>query len=231
MSGLLRHEPGQALRKHRPLAAASLLVLLLTLQAGSAAADWTGVSMTFGRYDSDWAFSDETRQTQISEIDFRIEERTATGLAVGAMIGYMDLRVEGGRNSETQKFDGQYVGIYLRQDYQFSEVLSLHGRLDLSYHSGDESGSSEEEADIDWTRVGFEIGIGIRSANFRVTPFARIADLDGDISNGSTRSFELDQTGSAGIRFDIFTDPSAFIRIEVVTGANEGGYLTFVRRY
>jgi hypothetical protein len=205
--------------------------LLLLLQVGTASAEWTGISLTFGRYDSDWAFSDETREAKISEIDFRIEERTASGLAVGALIGYMDLRVAAGRDSETQKFDGQYVGIYLRQDYQMGEVLSLHGRLDLSYHSGNESGSSEDKADIDWTEVALEIGIGIRAGNLRIMPFGRLADLDGDISNGGTHSFELDQADSVGVRFDIYTEQTAFIRIEVVSGADQGGYLTFVRRY
>ena len=219
--------------RKRPAGAVVRLIAaaLLLLQASAAAAEWTGVSMTFGRYDSDWAFSGETREATISEIDFRIEERTATGLAVGAKIGYMDLRVAGGRDTDTQKFDGQYVGIYLRQDYQFGEALSLHGNLDLSYHNGDESGSSDDRAEIDWTQVGFEIGLGIRSANLRIMPFARIADIDGDISNGGTSGFELDQSESVGIRFDIFTERTAFIRLEAVTGANEGGYVTFVRRY
>ena len=205
--------------------------LLLLLQADTATAEWTGVSVTFGRYDSDWAFSGETREAKINEIDFRIEERTESGLAVGAMIGYMDLRVAGGRDSETQKFDGQYFGIYLRQDHSISDLLSLHGNLDLSYHSGNESGSSDDETDIDWTEVNFEIGLGIRTASLRIMPFARFSDLDGDISNGGTRSFELDQVDSVGIRFDIYTEQTAFIRLELVTGADEGGYITFVRRY
>lgn len=194
-------------------------------------AEWTGVSVTFGRYDSDWAFNGETREARINEIDFRIEERTASGLAVGAMIGYVDLRVAGGRTSETQKFDGQYFGIYLRQDYGINDLLSLHGELDLRYYNGNESGSSDDKADIDWTDVGFEIGLGIRTANLRIMPFARLSDVDGDISNGGTRSFELDQADSVGVRFDIYTEQTAFIRIEVVAGADEGGYITFVRRY
>ena len=212
-------------------AARIFAVLLLLLQAGGAAAEWTGVSMTFGRYDSDWAFSGETRTAKISEIDFRIEERTASGLAVGARLGYMDLRVDGGRDSDSQKFDGGFLGIYLRQDYNLSDALSLHGQLDLSYHNGDESGSSDDKAEIDWTQVGFEIGLGFQAENWRIMPFLRAADVDGDISNGGTRTFELDQNESAGIRFDIFTEQTAFIRIEVVTGADEGGYITFVRRY
>ena len=71
-------------------AARLVFAALSMLWCANAPAEWTGVSMTFGNYDSDWAFSGETREARISEIDFRIEERTQSGLAFGAIIGYMD---------------------------------------------------------------------------------------------------------------------------------------------
>ena len=218
-------------RRTGPCAARLPAAVLLMLSCVNASAEWTGVSMSFGNYDSDWAFSGETREARISEIDFRIEERTQGGLAFGAVIGYMDLRVSEGRDSETQKFDGQYFGIYLRQDYAINDKLSLHGGRGLSYYNGSESGDTGTDADIDWTESELELGIGFRFANLRLMPFARLTDVDGDISNGGTSTFELEQSDSVGVRFDIFVEPTAFVRIELVSGADEGGYIVFVRRY
>jgi hypothetical protein len=187
--------------------------------------------MNFGNNDADWLVSGEAREARIREIDFRVEERTQSGLAFGAVIGYMDLRLSEGSDSGTQKFDGQYLGIYLRQDYAINDSLSLHGGLGLSYHSGRESGDAETKADIDWTESEFELALGFRFANLRIMPFARLTHIDGDISNGGTQIFELEQSDSAGVRFDIFVEQSAFVRIELVSGAYEGGHVVFVRRY
>jgi hypothetical protein len=34
-----------------------------------------------------------------------------------------------------------------------------------------------------------------------------------------------------GIRFDLFVERTAFVRLEFVDGSRTGGYLVFVRRY
>jgi hypothetical protein len=72
--------------------AARLSLLPLLFFSSLAVADWTGVSFEIGNYDADWEFERDTREAQVSEISFQIEERTGSGLAVGASIGYFDLR-------------------------------------------------------------------------------------------------------------------------------------------
>ncbi|MCP4410427.1 MAG: hypothetical protein GY807_22320, partial [Gammaproteobacteria bacterium] len=52
----------------------------------------TGISFEVGNYDSDWEFKRDNREAQISEISFQIEDKTESGLTVGASIGYVDLR-------------------------------------------------------------------------------------------------------------------------------------------
>lgn len=210
------------------------LLLLLALQPNGANAEWTGVSLDLANTDSDWKFRGSTREAKQSEISFSIEERTAGGLTVGAAIGYFDMRLLAATSANTVKFDGQYFGIYLRQDFALSELLSLHGGLGLKYASGSESGTAEGEdsASIDWTEVNVDFGIGIRAGNLRIMPFAAWSDLDGDISDAlGTSVFSLDQPESLGIRFDLFVERTAFVRLELVSGGRTGGMLIFARRY
>jgi hypothetical protein len=63
-------------------------------------------------------------------------------------------------------------------------------------------------------------------------PFAAWSDVDGDISGGEGASvFELEDPVTRGIRFDLFVEHTAFVRLEFVDGSRSGGYLVFARRY
>ncbi len=206
--------------------------LLLALHSGDASAEWTGISLDLANTDSDWNFGGEIRRASISEISFRIEERTASGLAVGAAIGYFDMRLLGTTPAETAKFDGQYFGVFLRQDFALTPRLSLHGGIGFKYASGTESGTEADGADIDWTETDAELGIGIRVGNLRIMPFAAWSEIDGDTSDSSgTNVFSLDRPDTQGIRFDLYTEQTAFVRLEFVTGSRSGGKLIFARRY
>ena len=210
-----------------------LALLVLAFTAPMAAASWTGISLKLANIDSDWSFGSETREAQSSELSFQIEERTDTNLSVGAEIGYFDMRVVPERNSaaETLKFDGQYLGIYLHQPVHFNDWLSMHGALGIRFSTGDESGDDEDDAEIDWTSSLFELGLSLRFAHFRITPYAVYHDIDGDISGDGADTFEMEEDLTQGIRIDYFTEKTAFIRFDFTTGGTVGGYIHFVRRY
>lgn len=196
-----------------------------------ARADWTGVAFEIADTRSDWEFSEDTRESKISSIELQIEERTATGFTVGAGIGFMTMRVDGNDRVETKKFDGEFLHVYLRQDIDLSESFSLDAMFDYGFYSGDENVSTERD-DIDWNQLGLEIGASFRSGNIRVTPFASYTDIDGDISGEDpTESFSLDEEFGYGLRFDFFTESTAFVRVKLKGGSHSGGYLTFARRY
>lgn len=209
------------------------LVLLLLSHTGLTNAAWSGVSFELGNTDSDWAFEDDTREAQISQISIQIEEKTESKLTVGGSIGYVDLRTVASSDSaaETMKFDGQFISVYLRQPLRFNDHLSLHGAFSFRYTTGSESGDSDDRAGIDWTESVFELGLSLRFANFRVTPYTAYHDIDGDISGDGTDVFEIDETLTRGLRFDYFVEDTAFIRFEFSSGGVEGGYINFVRRY
>lgn len=209
---------------------AKLLVILI-LYAGFARADWTGVALELADIDADWKFDDGSREARVGGITFEIEERTGTGLSVGAGIGYINLRVAGDSGINTRKFDAEYLKVYLRQEITITSRFSLHGLFNYSYFTGSDD-DQEDSADIDWSEAGFEIDASFRFANFRLSPFAAYHDVDGDISDDSgTAVFDLDDPVSRGIRLDYYLEPSAFIRFVIQSGGRAGGYLSFVRRY
>lgn len=208
------------------------LLVILFLYVGLAQADLTGVTVELANVDADWKFDNGVREAQINSIAFQIEEKTATGLSVGGSFGYLDMRVVGDSSTETRKFDGEYLQVYLRQEIPISESISLHALFSYSYNSGDDYSDDEERVDIDWNEASLQIDASLRFANFGITPFAAYYDIDGDISDDNgTQVFEMDDPVSHGIRFDYYTDPTAFIRIVFQSGGQSGGYLIFARRY
>lgn len=206
-------------------------LVLLYLYAGLVQADWTGVALELANVDADWKFDDGLREAQSSGIAFQIEEKTATGLAVGVGIGYTSMRVVGDSSAGNRKFDAEYLQVYLRQELNISKSVSLHGLFNYSYNTGDDN-DEDNPADIDWDEASVQIDLSIRFANFRVSPFAAYYDIDGDISDDNgTAVFEIDDPLSRGIRLDYYLEPTAFIRFVFQSGGRAGGYLTFVRRY
>ena len=207
------------------------LLILLCLYSGLANGFWTGIAFEIGDYDLDWKFDRDTREAQITSLDFQVEDKTDAGLRVGLGIGYFDMRVVADSAAETLKFDGQYIGIYLRQPVRISDRIGLHGQSDLRYWSGDESGDDEDEAEIDWTESRLQLGLSLSFANLRVTPYAEYRHVDGDISDArGTGVYEMDEAQTVGLQFDYFVEQDAFIRLELRDGG-QGGFLTFARRY
>lgn len=206
-------------------------LVLLSLFTGLAHADWTGVAVDLANIDSDWKFDDGLREARIDGISFQVEEKTETGLAVGVGIGYISMRVVGDGSVDNRKFDAEYLQIYLRQEINISKNVSLYGLFNYSYNTGDDN-DDDNPADIDWDETSVQIDLNIRFANFGVSPFAAYQNIDGDISDDNgTAVFDIDDPVSHGIRFDFYTEPTAFIRIVLQSGGQAGGYLSFVRRY
>ncbi len=207
------------------------LFILLCLYAGMAEAFWTGVAMELGDYDLDWKFDNDTREAQITSIDFQLEDSTEDGLRIGIGIGYFDMRVVADSAAENLKFDGQYLSFYLRGPVEITDNIGLHGLFDLRLYTGTESGSEEDKADIDWTENRFQLGLSLFVSKLRITPYAEYRHVDGDISDDrGTGVFEMDEAQSSGVQFDYFMQPDAYVRLDI-RDSGQGGFLTFARRY
>lgn len=211
--------------------ACRLAALLLLFCPGVASAYWTGVEVSLANLDADWAFDAETREAQTSLISFQAEESTASGLRVGVSLGYFGIRLLADDPAPTLKFDGNFVGIYLNQLVSLGEQVEFYGQFNLRFYNGDDS-LGDERIDVDWLETGVELGASLRAAHYRITPYVAYTDIDGDIDDlADVDVFERDEPASAGIHFDYFVEPTAFIRFSLQGGGSEGGMLNFVRRY
>ncbi len=207
------------------------LIILLWLYAGMAEAFWTGVAMELGDYDLDWKFDDGSREAQITSIDFQLEDSTEDGLRIGIGIGYFDMRVVAGSTAENLKYDGQYLSFYLRKPFEITDNIAIHSLFDLRLWTGTESGSEEDKTDIDWTENRFQLGLSLFFSKLRITPYAEYRHVDGDISSDRGAGvFEMDEAQSAGVQFDYFMQPDAYVRLDI-RDSGQGGFLTFARRY
>ena len=199
--------------------------------AGLAQGEWTGVEFKIGDLQADWEFSDHTREAKSNSLSLQIEERTQSGMAIGGLISYHSLRLDDMQGSGSTKFEVQQLGVYLRQEFALTEAVSLEGTLDYGYYTAREN-TDDDRAELDWSQVSVELGLAFRFANLRITPFTSYSSLDGDSDNlADGGGFELEDPYNSGVRLDIFTDKTAFVRIQLQAGSQTGGYLSFVRRY
>ncbi len=219
--------------KGRIIKLSRLCCLLLMIVTPAVCADWTGISASIDEIESDWIFENNQRSANTTRLNLQFEERTHSGLGVGANIGRLTTRisnVNGPRN--TVKFDASYFGIYLRYPLQLGEYFTLHSKFGYQFHSGSGTDNDTNDDEIEWREVGFEIGLSGRFENFRITPFMLYSDVDGDISDDmGTDSFENEENVSAGLSLDLFLDPTSFVRLRFTSGEQDSTALVFAREF
>lgn len=191
----------------------------------------SGVSLKFATLNSDWKFSDGTREATINSVILTIEQRATTGLTVGGSIGYHNLSLDDQNGGDSTTFDAENLEIYLRQGFPLSESITLEGLLSYAWYTGS-ANDNGDSAELDWSQVGLELGANFRHGNWAITPYAGYTYIDGDTSGlDDGGGFELNDEFSGGVRFDIYVDSTSFVSVDLRTGAQTGGFLSFVKRY
>lgn len=152
-------------------------------------------------------------------------------MGVGISIGHMSLRFVATDFAEAQKFDSDFIGIYLHQPFTISNAFSMHARLAFQLNTGLQSRDGNA-VEIDWTQTDLELGASLRLSKLRVTPYIVYQYYDGDISSDSgIQIFDLKEPWSSGLRFDYFIERTAFIRFGFQQGDRSAAYLSFAREF
>lgn len=208
------------------------LVVLSAFASTAAVASWTGISVNIEDYSTQWQFQTVQRTTDINQWNFYLEEKTTSALRAGVSIGQSSIRISDSVSpANTQKFDANSLGLYLRLPLMLGDHFSVHGRLSYRINSGSDS-NDIDPSEIGWYETAVELGFSGQWQSVRITPFVSYRSIDGDISdNTGIDLFDPVEEISSGIRFDYFVDPTAYVRFQLTTGANEGGYLVFAREY
>ena len=210
----------------------ALLIVALSLGSSPAKAQWTGILVEIGESTSDLQFETGRRSMRREDLSFQIEEITDTDLRVGFSIGLNSIRTSNLLPpANTQKFEGNHLGFYLRLPMQLGEYFSLEGLFSYRYNFATDSNTSLP-SEIEWHDSRLKIGLGVKFQAFRITPFISYRNVSGDISNNiSVELFDSVDNISWGISFDYFLEPTAFIRLQLSRGDEDSGYLNFVRVY
>ncbi len=208
----------------------------------TADAAWTGTSLSIDEIESDWVFEASQRVSDTTRLNLHFEEKTVSGISVGANIGRLTTRISnaiGPRN--TEKFDASYLGVYIRYPLAFGEHFMLHNRLGYQFHSGSiaitmstntASTDVTSSDQIEWRDATYQIGLSARMAGFRIMPFAAISDVNGDIEReNSTDTFKNETSLSSGLSIDFFVDPTSFVQFRFTSGAKESFSLRFAREF
>jgi len=211
---------------------AALLVFILGLGSMPAAADWTGVFVDIGESTTDLQFETVQGTMRIESLNLAIEEKTASPLRVGFSLGVSNIRTANLLPpGNAQKFEGGHLGFYLRYPQPMGERMSFEALFSYRYNSASDS-STSVRSEIEWREARVQLGLGAKFGALRITPFIAYRDINGDISNGlSTQIFDSVDSISRGISLDIFVEPTAYIRLQLFRGDEDGGYLTFARVY
>jgi len=206
-----------------------LLVLFMPLPT---LAYWTGIGAYVGQGESGWDFTSGSRQADESRYGLHIEERTQSGLSIGASAGQFSLRlVDPLQLVETEKYGGQFLQFYLRWPVKLSESLTLHSRLDYQFNLGNRSGDTQDD-EIDWNQAGITLGLALRLGLVSLRPFVNWSSIDGDMTEeGFTRVFENQDKSTAGIVVDIYVEPTAYVRLKGSAAQTPSFWLGFIREY
>lgn len=214
----------------------SYLLLLLLLPLPSLAA-WTGMGAFVGQGETDWLLATESRLADSHFYGLHLEEKTQKDLRVGASAGQFSLRLLDPQDVTTaEKFDGQFLSLYLRLPLRLNSMLSLHSGLSYRYHQGEKTAvlesTSSELIEISWHEFAFELGVSLEAGLLSVRPFISLSHLDGDItSTDALRIFTRNESLSRGLMLDYFVERSAYIRLKAVSGAYRTMQISFVREY
>lgn len=210
----------------------SLFAIIFSINSPHVQAAWTGILVDIGQTTTDLQFETAQRTLRNDSLNLHIEEKTATDLRIGLSLGVSNIRTANKLPPDNaQKFEGSHLGFYLRLPVQLGEYFSLEGMFSYRYNTASNPNTSLP-SEIEWHGSRLKIGVAAKIQALRVTPFIVYNNISGDISSAnSTELFNSAGSGSHGISFDYFIEPTAYIRLQLETGDVEAAYLTFARVY
>jgi hypothetical protein len=209
-----------------------LIILILLFIPAIAQSAWTGIGAYTGQGETDWRFNSAILEADKSRYGLHVEERTQSGLRVGASAGQFSLRLKDPLQvADTEKFNGQFLEFYLRWPFKLSESLTLHSRINYQFNLGTRSGGSEDD-EIDWNEAGLTLGLAVRFGLLSLRPFVNWSSIDGDItSDAKIKVFKNINNRSTGIILDIYVEPTAYVRLMGTSSDNPSIWFGFIREY
>jgi hypothetical protein len=209
-----------------------LILFCCLFNSMTARSNWTGIIVGLEDSDTHWLVSDVSRDSSVNRLSLKMEEKTEAELRVGISVGQLSVRTRGIAGIDRiDKFEGNYLGLYLRQPVELNHYLSFEGTLGYRFHTG--MGQIASDADeIEWHETRLVLSVGFHIVDIRFSPFVQWQKIDGDVSGEAGRNvFEIDEAESRGVMVDYFVEPFSYIRLQFSQGGNDSLQISFAKVY
>lgn len=209
----------------------SLLILCLLVTIPAHADDWTGIGAYIMSGDSDWNVGNDLLEADFNLYGLRVEAKTETDLRIGVSAGQFDVTLlDKNGVLPYEIYDGQFLMFYLRLPFQLTQSIHLHAQLNYQYNLGNQRDNEENE--INWDEVSFNLGLSLRLGQFSIRPFVEYKVIDGDLTgSGTARLFDADEQQSRGLLLDYYIEKDAFVRIRFSHGGSRSFLLSVAREF
>lgn len=208
-----------------------LILLLIGILSLPADAAWTGIGAFFADGEEQWTVGGGDYIADQRSYGLHVEEKTSLDLRVGASVGQFYTRlVDPNGLRETEKYDGEFLSLYLRWPHRLSDRVKLHSMLDYRFNLGNLS--RQDEVEMDWSVFSLNLGLGVNLGRVSLRPFIEYRRVDGDISGlGPTRLIDSSSQQGGGVVFELLVDAYAYLRVAVHGGVQDMVYFSLVREF
>lgn len=215
-----------------------LLLALLAPLAGWAdtRTEFNAGSLDWHRYDWQYPTANGPVTNHVTALGVSIDEPMAGKLRWGITIGLTRGDQTGNSDNPGAMYGGQFGDVHLRGALWSTEYVDLDFAASYGYYTMD-SDDNDQKAKLQWTQTDGRLGATVKLGNWRLSGGAYRWRQDGEYTatNASRTSGTIDlnndwQSGNyAGIAY--YTDPTGYVRFEVMHGDLDATTIRFVREF
>lgn len=216
-------------------------LLLLTLLTPLGA--WAGTQSEFSVGSLDWHRYDWQYQaaagpvtSHVTALGISIDDAMAGKLRWGITFGLTRGDQTGNTDNPGARYGGQFGDLHLRGALWSTEYLDLDFAASYGYYTMD-SDDNDQHAKLHWTETDGRLGVKFKLGDWRLGGGVYRWRQDGEYTvtsagraSGTTDLNSDWQSGNyAGLEY--YTDPTGYIRLEVMQGDLDATTIRFVREF
>lgn len=217
------------------------ILLLLALLAPLAG--WADTQTDYYAGSLDWHRADWTYQTadgpvtnHVTALGVSIDEPIRNKLRWGIAFGLTRADQTDNVANPGAVFGGQYGDLHLRGPLWSTHYVDLDFAASYGYYTMD-SDDNDQTAKLHWTETDGRLGGTVKLGNWRLSAGAYRWRQDGEYTSnssgrgGGTTDLNSDwQSGNyAGLAY--YTDPTGYVRVELMRGDLDATTIRFVREF
>lgn len=173
----------------------------------------------------------QSREMDTDYYGLRVEDKTTNGIRIGALGGeFSSLLHRLEVPSEVSRFNGQFLGLYLRWPVKLNQFVSIHSQIEYRYQTAEDNETESRKLTLNSSRA--EAGLRLNVGYLAVMPFVELLSEQGDISQPGDNIFiENDVRSGYGLAVDVLFDATSYIRFVAIDQPQQRYSVSFVRDF